>query len=202
MTEIIGKKFSGSDPFVIARRWLDEAREYEPNDPNAAALATAAPSGCPNVRMVLIKSIESDSFVFYTNYGSVKAQEIEASGRAAFVLHWKTLRRQIRARGMVEKFSGTKADEYFESRSLQSKLGAWASRQSQPLKSKQILVAEAARMGVRFGTNPPRPEFWGGYRISPLEIEFWADGKFRLHDRLRWTRSNLHEAWQVKRLYP
>ena len=155
MTEIREGKFEGDDPFMIVRRWLDEAREFEPNDPNAAALATVSPSGIPNVRMVLIKSIEVDSFLFYTNYGSAKACEIEASGRAAFVLHWKSLRRQIRVRGKIEKSEGPEADKYFESRSLQSKLGAWASRQSKPLKSKSSFLAEAARLSVRFGTSHP-----------------------------------------------
>ena len=169
MADILSGKFKGDDPFLIARSWIEEARECELNDPNAAALATVARGGFPNVRMVLIKSVEVDSFVFFTNYGSVKAQEIEASGSAAFVIHWKSLRRQIRVRGLVEKYDGNKADEYFKSRSLQSKLGAWASRQSQPLESRSALLAEAARMGVRFGANPPRPEFWGGYRIRPLE---------------------------------
>ncbi len=195
-------KFKGDDPFSIARDWLAEAIESEQNDPNAAALATAAPGDVPNVRMVLIKSIERDSFVFYSNYGSVKAKEIEASGFAAFVIHWKSLRRQIRVRGPVEKYDGEEADGYFESRSLKSKIGAWASRQSQPLKSRSELITEAARIGARFGTNPPRPDFWGGFRLRPLEIEFWADGKFRLHDRFRWTRSNFNEAWKVTRLYP
>ena len=152
--------------------------------------------------MVLIKSISEESFAFYTNYGSVKAQEIEASGSAAFVIHWKSLRRQIRVRGLVEKITGSEADDYYNSRSLQSRLGAWASRQSQPLKSRSALLAEAARMGVRFGANPPRPDFWGGYRIRPLEIEFWADGKYRLHDRIRWCRSGLCEPWRISRLSP
>ncbi len=194
--------FAGDDPFEIARRWLAEAEPLEPNDPNAMALATVDAEGMPNVRMVLLKEIEPDAFLFYTNYGSVKAREIEATGRAAFVLHWKSLRRQIRARGLVEREDGPKADAYFASRSLKSRLGAWASRQSQPLSSRAALMAEVARIGARFGTNPPRPPFWGGYRIRPLEIEFWADGAFRLHDRFRWRRATLEAPWEVTRLYP
>ena len=125
--------FAGDDPFAIARAWLADAVESEPNDPNAMALATADADGLPNVRMVLLKEIEDDAFVFYTNYGSVKGQEITASGKAAFVIHWKSLRRQIRVRGNVTREEGLQADEYFASRSLKSRIGAWASKQSQPL---------------------------------------------------------------------
>lgn len=185
--------FAGDDPFLIARAWLSEAEAAEPNDPNAIALATVDPTGLPNVRMVLLKAIEAEgggngAFVFYTNYDSTKGRELAASGKAAFVLHWKSLRRQIRVRGMVEREDGPQADAYFASRSLQSRLGAWASRQSQPLASRAALMAEAARQAARHGLNPPRPGFWGGFRIRPVEIEFWADGPFRLHDRFRWRR--------------
>lgn len=194
--------FAGDDPFAIARRWMTEAEATEPNDPNAIALATVDPSGLPNVRMVLLKDIEDDAFVFYTNYGSKKAQEIEAAGKAAFVLHWKSLRRQIRVRGVTEREEGPKADEYYASRSLKSRLGAWASQQSQPLSSREYLMAEVAKLTLTKGTNPPRPSFWGGFRIRPVEIEFWADGAFRLHDRFRWTRENTAESWGVQRLNP
>ena len=199
--------FAGDNPFAIAQRWLDEATQSEPNDPNAIALSTVDADGLPNARMVLLKDIEQypdgqGAFVFYTNYGSVKAQEIEQAGKAAFVMHWKSLRRQIRVRGLVEREDGPAADAYFASRSLQSRLGAWASRQSQPLSSRSALMAEAAKMGVKFGTNPPRPPFWGGFRIQPLEIEFWADGAFRLHDRFRWNRKEIHERWISQRLNP
>ncbi|TNF64357.1 MAG: pyridoxamine 5'-phosphate oxidase, partial [Rhodobacteraceae bacterium] len=184
------------------RAWLAEAEASEPNDPNAIALATVDDTGLPNVRMVLLKEIEDDAFVFYTNYGSRKATEIAASGTAAFVLHWKSLRRQIRVRGTVTREEGPKADAYFASRSLKSRLGAWASRQSQPLSSRLALMGEVAKVTARFGTNPPRPPFWGGYRITPLEIEFWADGEFRLHDRFRFTRAQPGEAWDIQRLNP
>jgi pyridoxamine 5'-phosphate oxidase len=194
--------FAGDDPFAIARRWLAEAEAQEPNDPSAMALASVDTDGRPNVRMVLLKGIEADGFVFYTNYGSVKAAEIEAAGHAAFVLHWKSLRRQIRVRGAVDRVEGAAADAYFASRSLQSRLGAWASRQSQPLASRTALMAEVARQTARLGPNPPRPPFWGGYRITPFEIEFWADGTFRLHDRFRWTRNAIADHWQVTRLCP
>lgn len=180
--------FAGDNPFHIARRWLAEAEAVEPNDPNAIALATVDAQGLPNVRMVLLKEIEDDAFVFYTNYGSAKAREIEGSGTAAFVLHWKSLHRQIRVRGTVTREDGPAADAYYASRSLKSRLGAWASRQSQPLDSRLSLMAEVARVTAQHGPMPARPPFWGGYRIHPVEIEFWADGAFRLHDRFRWTR--------------
>ncbi len=194
--------FAGDDPFEITRRWLEEAEKTEPNDANAIALATVDAEGMPDVRMVLLKAIEKASFVFYTNYGSAKAREIEATGKAAFVMHWKSLRRQVRVRGLVSREDGPAADAYFASRSLKSRLGAWASHQSQPLKSRAVLMARVARLTAELGPNPPRPPFWGGYRITPLEIEFWADGAFRLHDRFLWRRATPEEAWQVTRLNP
>ena len=195
-------KFAGDDPFGIARQWLAEAEAAELNDPNAMALSTVDKTGLPNVRMVLLKDIEDDGFVFYTNYESAKAAELDQAGKAAFVLHWKSLRRQIRVRGLVSKEDGPQADDYFASRSLKSRLGAWASRQSRPLASRAALVAEVAKMTARHGTNPKRPPFWGGYRIRPLEMEFWADGEFRLHDRFLWRRDGLCSSWQIDRLNP
>ncbi len=194
--------FAGEDPFQIARSWLAEAEESEPNDPNAIALSTVDQDGLPNVRMVLLKDIEADAFVFYTNYGSRKAVEIEGAGKAAFVAHWKSLRRQIRVRGLVSREDGTQADAYFASRSLKSRLGAWASKQSQPLSSRASLIAEVARITATKGTNPPRPPFWGGFRIAPVEIEFWADGEHRLHDRFRWRRAGPGDPWEIARLNP
>ena len=152
--------------------------------------------------MVLLKEIEDAAFVFYTNYGSAKAQEIESAGKAAFVMHWKSLRRQIRVRGLVSREEGPQADAYYASRSLKSRLGAWASQQSQPLSSRGALMAEVAKVTAEKGLNPPRPPFWGGFRIAPLEIEFWADGAFRLHDRFRWRRATLGDAWEISRLNP
>ena len=201
MTERSGI-FGGNDPFEIVRRWMGEAQGSEPNDPNAIALATVNSLGMPDVRMVLLKDVEDDAFVFYTNYGSQKAQEIAETGTAAFVMHWKSLRRQIRVRGHVTKEDGEKADAYFASRSLQSRLGAWASRQSQPLKSRTALMAQVAKVTAKHGTAPKRPEFWGGYRIVPTEIEFWADGAFRMHDRFVWKRSTVSDDWQILRLNP
>ncbi len=194
--------FAGDDPLEITRRWLAEAEASEPNDPNAMALATVDGCGMPNVRMVLLKAIGAEGFVFYTNYGSVKARELEAAGKAALVLHWKSLRRQVRARGLVERVEGEEADAYFASRSLRSRIGAWASRQSEPLASRASLMARVAKLGAELGPNPPRPPFWGGYRIRPLEIELWADGAFRLHDRFRWKRESEEAPWDVQRLNP
>ncbi len=197
--------FAGDDPFAIARAWLDEAAATEINDPNAMALATVDADGMPDARMVLLKDIETGpagGFVFYTNYDSAKGRQIAATGNAAFVMHWKSLRRQVRARGTVTREEGPQADAYYASRALQSRIGAWASRQSQPLDSRATLMAEVARQGLRHGVNPARPLFWGGFRITPVEIEFWADGAFRLHDRFRWARPSVHAEWDVTRLQP
>lgn len=197
-----GGIFAGEDPFAIARAWLAEAEAVEPNDPNAMALATVDPGGLPNVRMVLLKEIEAGAFVFYTNYESAKGVELAASGKAAFVIHWKSLRRQIRARGAVSREAGPQADAYYRSRSLPSRLGAWASAQSRPLSSRTALMAEVAKVTATKGIDPPRPPFWGGFRLAPVEIEFWADGAHRLHDRFRWTRPAPDAAWTVTRLSP
>lgn len=188
--------FKGDNPFAIARAWLAEAGQTEPNDPSAIALATVDRDGMPDVRMVLLKEIEDDAFVFYTNYQSAKADQIDASSKAAFVLHWKSLRRQIRVRGTVTREEGPQADEYYASRALQSRIGAWASAQSRPLESRGKLMAEVARQSARHGLNPPRPPFWGGYRIHPQQIEFWADGSFRLHDRFRWMLIDQGDKWK------
>jgi pyridoxamine 5'-phosphate oxidase len=202
-----GGIFAGENPFQLARDWLAEAEAAEPNDPNAIALATVDASGLPNARMVLLKEIEvggpgGGAFVFYTNYGSAKAQEIEQAGKAAFVMHWKSLRRQIRVRGLTSREEGPLADAYYASRSLKSRLGAWASQQSQPLSSRGALMAEVARITASKGANPPRPPFWGGFRLQPVEIEFWADGAFRLHDRFRWRREGIENTWEITRLNP
>ena len=194
--------FAGDDPFAIARRWLAEAEATEPNDPNAIALSTVDADGMPNARMVLLKEIEAAAFVFYTNYTSTKAREIEQAGKAAFVMHWKSLRRQIRVRGTVVREEGPQADAYYASRSMKSRLGAWASAQSQPLSSRAALMAEVAKVTATKGPNPPRPPFWGGFRVTPTEIEFWADGAFRLHDRFVWRRNSEADPWAIHKLNP
>ncbi|MCG7492221.1 pyridoxamine 5'-phosphate oxidase [Thalassobius sp. Cn5-15] len=194
--------FAGDDPFQIARDWLAEAEASEPNDPNAIALSTVDQDGLPNARMVLLKEVEADAFVFYTNYDSTKAEEIEQAGKAAFVMHWKSLRRQIRVRGIVSREDGAQADAYYKSRSLKSRLGAWASKQSKPLDSRATLMGEVAKVTAQHGPNPTRPPFWGGFRITPVEIEFWADGAFRLHDRFVWRRETMNKNWTIQRLSP
>lgn len=200
--------FATEDPFSLVRTWMAEAEASEPNDANAIALATVDADGLPNVRMVLLKEIESTgaadgAFVFYTNYESTKGKELAQSGKAAFCIHWKSLARQIRVRGVVEREDGPQADAYYQSRSLKSRLGAWASHQSQPLESRAALVAEVARVTAREGTNPRRPPHWGGFRLRPTVIEFWADGAFRLHDRFQWRRDGIDACdWRVTRLSP
>jgi pyridoxamine 5'-phosphate oxidase len=200
--------FAGDDPFAIAQGWLGEAAQSEINDPNAMALATVDADGLPNVRMVLLKEIEpaaerGGAFVFYTNYESAKGGELGVNAKAALVLHWKSLRRQLRVRGVVEREDGPKADEYYRSRGLQSRLGAWASAQSRPLSSRGALMAEVAKVAARHPFDPPRPPHWGGFRIRPVEIEFWADGAHRLHDRFRWRREAPEaRRWEVRRLNP
>ncbi|KAB7616332.1 pyridoxamine 5'-phosphate oxidase [Amylibacter sp. SFDW26] len=194
--------FAGDNPFLLARKWLAEAQKTEINDPNAMALSTVDHDGMPNVRMVLLKDIEDDAFVFYTNYGSQKAQEIDGAGKAAIVLHWKSLRRQIRVRGTVVREDGDVADEYFNSRPLKSRIGAYASKQSQVLEHKADLVKRVAEYGLKLGISPPRPDFWGGYRIQPTEFEFWSDGAFRLHDRFQWRRDVNVKTWTKVRLNP
>tara|TARA_B100000767_G_scaffold264800_1_gene280128 strand:- start:704 stop:1309 length:606 start_codon:yes stop_codon:yes gene_type:complete len=194
--------FEGNDPFELARRWMIEAVAGELNDPNAMALSTVDGDGMPNARMVLLKSIEDNAFVFYTNYESQKAQEAFGAGKAAFVIHWKSLRRQIRCRGVVEREDGPIADEYFMSRSPLSRVGAVASDQSKVLVSRSILMDRVATLKAEHGDTMLRPDFWGGVRIRPLELEFWADGDARLHDRFRWVRSSQDADWNVDRLYP
>lgn len=199
--------FAGDDPYALARDWLAEAMRTEPKDANAVALATVDRTGLPNVRMVLLKEIEASQtkggFVFYTNFESAKGREIEATMKAAMVLHWKSLDRQLRIRGIVEKVPDRQADEYYHSRPYQSRIGAWASKQSRPLSSRRALLAEVAKLAAKHPVKPPRPPHWGGFRIRPVEIEFWANGDFRLHDRFRWTRMKPDaDAWTVQRLNP
>lgn len=190
------------DPVALFRDWMAEAAGSEPNDPNAIALATVDADGMPNVRIVLLKEIEADAFVFYTNYESAKGQELSAQSRSAFVCHWKSLRRQVRVRGHVTREDGPKADAYYESRDLGSRLGAWASQQSRPLDRRDTLVERVEEARERFGDSPPRPPFWGGFRLTPVEMEFWVDGGDRLHDRFRWQRDDASRGWNVKRLFP
>ena len=196
------KLFVGEEPFTIFRRWLEEARKTEVNDPDAIALATVDKEGLPNVRMVLLRIIEEDAFVFFTNYGSKKAQEAFLTNKVAFNLHWKSLRRQIRVRGHVEKEDGMIADQYFSEREVGSQTAAWASKQSETLTDRQELIERWQSYKDQFEKNVGRPDFWGGIRIKPIQIEFWADGQYRLHDRFLWERELGEKFWSVRRLYP
>ena len=196
------KLFAGEEPFTIFRRWLEEARETEINDPDAIALATVDKEGLPNVRMVLLRIIEDDAFVFFTNYGSKKAQEAFLTNKVAFNIHWKSLRRQIRVRGHVEKEDGMIADKYFSEREVGSQTAAWASKQSETLTDRQELIERWQSFKNQFEKNVGRPDFWGGIRIKPVQIEFWADGQYRLHDRFLWERKYGEKSWSVRRLYP
>jgi pyridoxamine 5'-phosphate oxidase len=194
--------FEGSNPIEISKRWLAEAEKTEINDPNAMALASVDLHGMPNVRMVLLKEIESTGFVFYTNFQSAKAREILSSGKAALVIHWKSLRRQIRVRGSVIKTPDEQADRYFNSRSLNSRYGAIASEQSKPLQNRADLEERVARVKRELGDQPKRPEYWGGFKITPIEMELWADGEDRLHNRFKYSYESNDENWTIQRLFP
>lgn len=195
--------FAEAEPFELFGRWFRDAKEKEPNDPNAMALATADASGFPDVRMVLLKDFDARGFAFYSNAESAKGRQLEANPRAAVVFHWKSLRRQVRVRGLIERVPAEEADAYFQSRDRGARLGAWASQQSRPLEDRLALEKRIAEFAAKYGLGEvPRPEHWGGYRLIPLAIEFWRDRPFRLHDRLVFTRDAAHSAWSKSRLYP
>jgi pyridoxamine 5'-phosphate oxidase len=190
-----------AEPWGLFASWLEEASRSEPNDPTAMALATCGADGLPNVRMILLKGADERGFVFYTNVESAKGRELSDNPQAALVLHWKSLRRQVRARGSVTKVSDAEADAYFQSRPRDSRIGAWASQQSRPLESRFALEKAVARYAAKHAIGEvPRPPYWTGYRIAPISIEFWQDRPFRLHDRLVFTRAG--EGWTTIRLYP
>ena len=202
------KDFStAEDPFVLFHAWMAEAETSEPNDPNAMAVATVDPSGLPDVRMVLLKGVDDASstergFVFYTNFESAKGQELLANPKAALLFHWKTLERQVRIRGTVSLATHQEADAYFASRPAMSRIGAWASQQSRPLSSRDVLEAKIQHFEKKFAGDIPRPSYWAGFRIVPSQIEFWASRPFRLHDRIVFHRDAPHDPWQKTRLYP
>lgn len=197
-----GDFHEADDPFVVFDAWLAEAGASEPNDPNAMALATVDGDGLPDVRMVLLNGFDRRGFVFYTNVGSAKGRELAAQPKAAAVWHWKSLRRQIRARGPVEQVSPAEADAYFATRPRLSRIGAWASAQSQPLGSRAELEQAVADREAEFdGVEPPRPPHWTGFRLIPISIEFWQDKPFRLHDRAVFGR-RADGGWTRTRLYP
>ena len=198
---VLGADELNTDPFMLFKQWFEEAKDTEINDPDAIALASVDETGMPSVRMVLLKEILPEGFVFYTNYTSRKSGELLATGKAAFVLHWKSLRRQIRVTGTVEQVPEAQSDAYFQTRSRGSRIGAWASQQSQPLNSRAELADAVNQLENTYADDVPRPPHWGGFLIRPAEIEFWADGEFRLHDRFRFTQTK-DGSWASQRLYP
>ena len=191
------------DPFALFAEWLKDAEKSEPNDANAMTLATVDEEGLPNARMVLLKDFDAQGFVFYTNYESQKGQELLGTLKAALVFHWKSLRRQVRVRGIVEKVGDAEADVYFASRPRDSRIGAWASQQSRPLEGRFALEGAVAMYTAKYAIGTvPRPPYWSGFRVKPLSIEFWHDRPFRLHDRVVFRRPDHSASWGKTRLYP
>lgn len=194
-------ELASQDPLEKFARWMKDAEGSEPSLPNAASLATATPDGRPSLRMVLLKEYDADGFVFYTNLESRKGEELAANPRAAMCFHWKSLTRQVRVEGTVEVLDDGEADAYFATRDRESKIGAWASRQSQPLQRRFELEREVAKYAARYVIGDiPRPDFWSGYRLKPVRVEFWSQRPFRLHDRLQFDR--MEGGWRLTRLYP
>ena len=200
---IFGESDSEQDPFALFQQWFAMAEKSEPKEPNAMALSTVDTDGMPNVRMVLLKSADENGFVFYTNLGSTKGNELAATQKAALCMHWKSLDRQIRVRGPVESVSAQEADEYFASRHRSSRIGAWASKQSRPLESRFALEKAVAKYTAKHAIGEvPRPPHWSGFRIMPVYMEFWHDRPFRLHDRVVFRRATPADSWSRSQLYP
>ena len=192
-----------NEPFALFANWLKDATESEINDPNAVALASVDEDGMPSVRMVLLKHADERGFVFYTNFESRKGTELLGQPKGAMCFHWKSLRRQVRVRGLVEVVSDQEADEYYATRARGSRIGAWASKQSRPLESRFALEKAVAAYTAKYAIGDiPRPPHWSGFRIQPLTIEFWQDGKFRLHDRVEFRREASEGDWAKVRMYP
>ena len=191
------------EPFRLFDQWLKDAAASEPRDPTAMTLATVDAEGMPNARMVLLKGVDKNGFVFYTNMESQKGRELDRDARAALVFHWKSLNRQIRIRGPVEKVTTAEADAYFATRPKGAQIGAWASQQSRPLESRLAFEKSVAVYGAKYALGAvPRPQYWSGYRVLPLVIEFWHDRPFRLHDRIEFRRETTSGSWVKTRLYP
>jgi pyridoxamine 5'-phosphate oxidase len=199
---------AADEPFALFAQWFEEAKAHEANDPNAMAVASVNAAGMPNVRMTLLKGVDAEGapgrgFVFYTNLESAKGTELLATGVAALCFHWKSLRRQVRVRGGVALVSDAEADTYFASRPRGSRIGAWASQQSRPLESRFALEKAVAMVAARYPLGEiPRPPFWSGFRVSPLDMEFWHDRPFRLHERVLFRRADASAPWHKERLYP
>ena len=206
--EAAGDFTAAPEPFRLFEEWFAQASKSEPNDPNAMAIATSDANGLPNVRMVLLKGLDEAGvagrgFVFYTNLGSAKGQELASNPQAAILFHWKSLLRQVRARGLITPVSSAEADAYYDSRPRMSRIGAWASDQSRALDSRATFEDAIAAFSETYKEGPiPRPPHWSGFRLTPLEIEFWHDRPFRLHDRVVFRRESASVAWEKERLYP
>ncbi len=194
---------AADNPLVLFSAWMDEAIASEPNDPNAMALATVDSSGHPNVRMVLLKGADDRGFVFYTNLESAKGAELTGQPFAALCLHWKSLGRQIRVRGAVSPVSDAEADAYFATRPKDSQIGAWASAQSRPMEGRWVFEKAIAKYAAKYAlSSVPRPPYWSGFLLAPVEIEFWRSRPFRLHDRLVYRRADPSSPWRTERLFP
>jgi pyridoxamine 5'-phosphate oxidase len=193
----------GDDPFILFKSWMTQAEASEPNDANAMALATVGEGGIANVRMVLLKGVDANGFVFYSNADSIKGGELKKNPNAAINFHWKSLRKAVRVQGTVAQVSDAEADAYFATRPKDSQIGAWASPQSRPMEGRFVFEKALAEYGVKYAlTKVPRPPYWTGWRITPLRIEFWRDRAFRLHDRLVYSREAAANPWRTERLFP
>ena len=191
------------EPFRLFDAWFAEARASEPRDPNALSLATIDADGLPNVRTVLLKGVDGRGFSFYTNTESQKGRELGAAPRAALLFYWKSLNRQVRIRGAVERVTPAEADAYFATRPKQAQIGAWASQQSRPLESRLAFEKAIALYAAKYVIGSvPRPPHWSGYRVLPISMEFWHDRPYRLHDRIEFKRAELGAPWVKTRMYP